>query len=204
MKIIDLSVPINEKTPVYPGDPKHEINQTANIDEQGWNECRLTFNTHFSTHIDAPYHMIKNGKKLSEYPLDKLIGEGVMLDVRNGFDLDILDSVEKDSIVLLWTGQSEKLYTSYFENANFVPKEFAEKLVKLNVKLIGIDSFSPDEPPFEVHKILLKNDVLIVENLTNLDKLANKKFRVFILPLKLENTDGAPCRAIAVLDLMGS
>jgi len=202
MKIMDLSIPINDKTPVYPGDPKQEINQTAHIEKEGWNEHRLTFNTHFSTHIDAPYHMLKDGKKLSEYSLDKLIGEGVVIDVRNGFDLNILDNsqIKKDSIVLLWTGQTKKLYSGYFENARFIPREFAEKLVKLGVKVVGLDSFSPDEPPFDVHKILLKHDILIVENLTNLDKLTGGNFRVFILPLKLENTDGAPCRVIALLD----
>lgn len=201
MKIVDLSVPIDDRTPVYPGDPKQEIKQIAHFDEQGWNEHRLTFNTHFSTHIDAPYHMIKDGKKLNEYPLDKLIGEGVVLDVREGFDLDVLNDsrIKKDSIVLLWTGQTKKLYSGYFEGAAFIPKEFAEKLVKLKVKAICLDSFSPDEPPFEVHKILLKHDILIVENLTNMDKLEDK-FRIFILPLKLENTDGAPCRVIALLD----
>lgn len=202
MKIVDLSIPIDDRTPVYPGDPKQEINQIANIEKDGWNEHRLTFNTHFSTHIDAPYHMLKNGKKLSEYPLEKLIGKGVVLDVRNGFNLDVLDDseVKKDSIVFLRTGQTEKLHSKYFENARFIPKEFAEKLVELGVKIVDLDSFTPDEPPFEIHKILLKHDILIIENLANLDELTDKNFRVFILPLKLENTDGAPCRAIALLE----
>src|SRR3989344_4992386 len=132
MNIVDLSIPIDNRTPVYPGDPKQEINQIAHIEKEGWNENRLIFNTHFSTHIDAPYHMLKDGKKLSEYSLDKLIGEGIVLDVRRGFDLDILEStkIKKGSIVFLWTGQTEKLYSGYFERATFIPAAFAEKLVK--------------------------------------------------------------------------
>ena len=179
MKIIDLSVAINEKTPVYPGDPKQEIVHVSHIGKDGWNEHRLTFNTHFSTHVDAPYHMLENGKKLSDYPLDRFTGEGVSIDARNGFGLDILEGIKKGSIILFWTGQSKKLYSGYFENAKFMPREFAKELIGLKPSLIGLDSFSPDEPPFETHKILLKNDILIAENLTNLDKLANKRFRVF-------------------------
>ena len=146
--------------------------------------------------------MTEDGKKLSEYPLEKFVGNGIVLDVRKGFDLNVLDDpkIKKDSIVLLWTGQTEKLYSGYFEDAKFIPKGFAEKLGKLGVKIVGIDSFSPDESPYEIHKILFKHDILIVENMKNLDKLADKNFKVFILPLKLENVDAAPCRAIAILD----
>ncbi len=63
MRIIDLSILIDERTPVYPGDPKQDIKQIATIEKEGWNEKRITFNSHFSTHIDAPFHMLKDGKK---------------------------------------------------------------------------------------------------------------------------------------------
>ena len=109
---------MDNKTPVYPGDPKQEIIQTAHLDKDGFNEHTLKFNTHFSTHIDAPYHMTEDGKKLSEYPLEKFVGNGIVLDVRKGFDLNVLDDpkIKKDSIVLLWTGQTEKLYSGYFDD----------------------------------------------------------------------------------------
>ncbi len=200
MKIIDLSIPIDEKTPVYPGDPKQEINHISTVEKEGWNEHRLTFNTHFSTHIDAPWHMIKDGKKLSEYPLDRFIGEGVLIDVRKGFDIKFLDKakVTKGSIVLLWTDHCKNLYKNYFEGAKFMPADFAKKLAKLKPKMVGMDIFSPDGPPFEIHKILLGADVLLIENMRNFDKLKGK-FKVFALPINLQNTDGAQCRAIAIL-----
>ena len=55
--IIDLSMPIDEKTPTWPADPKQEIRQLATVEKEGYNEKRLTINSHFSTHIDASLHM---------------------------------------------------------------------------------------------------------------------------------------------------
>ena len=63
-----------------------------------------------------------------------------------------------------------------------------------------MDSFTPDNEPYDVHKIFLKNDVLIVENLIDLNKLSGKRFQCFIMPMKITNADGAPCRIIAISD----
>jgi kynurenine formamidase len=81
-----------------------------------------------------------------------------------------------------------------------ISKDFARKLVEKEVSIIGLDSYTPDDEPYDVHKILLKEDILIVENLTNLDKLVGKRFNCYIAPLKIENSDGAPCRVIGILD----
>ena len=137
MEIIDLSVPIDDKTPVYPGDPKQEITHISSVEKDGWNEHRLTFNTHFSTHIDAPWHMIKDGKKLSEYPLERFIGDGVVVDVRKGFDAKRLDDakITTNSIVLIFTDHCKNLHNNYFEGAKFMPPEFAWKLAKLKPKM---------------------------------------------------------------------
>ena len=67
------------------------------------------------------------------------------------------------------------------------------------MKIVGIDSFSPDNEPFEVHKMFFKNEILIVENLVNLEKLNGKRFKCYIFPLKIQDADGAPCRVVGVL-----
>ena len=69
----------------------------------------------------------------------------------------------------------------------------------MNVKIIGLDSFTPDKEPFETHKLLFTKNICIVENLVNLKQLVGKKFECTILPLKLANADGAPCRVVAKL-----
>lgn len=188
--LIDLSMAIDENTPVYPGDPKPEVKKVATIAENGWNEKRISFNSHFSTHIDAPYHMLEDGKKLDEFPLDKFVGEAVVLDFANP-DLEL---VKEDDIVFFYTGQTEK---DLFKDYPKISKELAQKLIDKKVKIVGLDSFTPDDEPFEIHKMFFRNDILIVENLVNLKQLVGKRFECTIFPLKIRDADGAPCRVVA-------
>lgn len=222
MEIIDLTMMIDEQTPVFPDDPKQEIKQTSTIEKNGWNEKRISFNSHFSTHIDAPFHMLKEGKKLTDYPMNKFIGEGIVIDAKNNSELSLecmkdnnlksylnkfkknklgLDDVKQDDIVFFCTGHTKKAGSKeFFENNPTISKSLAQKLVDKKVKIIGLDSFSPDNAPFEIHKLFFKHDILIVENLVNLDKLIGKRFQCFILPLKIKDADGAPCRVIGIIE----
>ena len=61
--------------------------------------------------------------------------------------------------------------------------------------MIGMDMCSPDKPPFPIHKILLGNDILIIENLTNLQQLSGKRFTVYAFPAKFQ-LDGALVRVV--------
>jgi kynurenine formamidase len=193
MAILDLTMPLDERTPVFPGDPKQEIVQIATIAQNGWNEKRLTFNTHFSTHIDAPYHMLPRGKKLSEYPIETFIGKAIVLDLDN----PELDAVEQDDIVFLYTGHTKKAYTAdFFIDNPIISEELAHALIKKHVRIVGLDSYTPDNDPYPVHKLLFQHHILIVENLINLHELRGKRFECTILPLKLAE-DGGPCRVVA-------
>lgn len=201
MKVIDLSMLIDEKTPVFSGDSKQEIKQIATITENGWNEKRITFNSHFSTHLDAPLHMLENAKSLSDFPIDYFIGEGIVLDVRGQKEINSnLENVKENDIVFFFTGHTEKAYSQeFFKNNPVITKETAEKLIKKKIKIVGLDSFTPDNSPYLIHKMLLKKNILIVENLVNLNELKGR-FNCYILPLNLKNADGAPCRIIGIID----
>jgi kynurenine formamidase len=152
--------------------------------------------------MDAPLHMIGEGKRMDEIAVEKFIGPGVVLDARGKeiIDADLFDSVEvpEDSIVLIYTGFGSKYReASYYNNQPTVSEDFAKKAVELKVKIVGMDIFGPDKPPYLVHKILLGNETLIIENLTNLDLLLNEEnFDVIALPMKL-HTDAAPVRVVA-------
>jgi|SRR3989344_9436928 len=203
MKIIDLSIPMNEKTPAYAGDPKIEIEQIAIIEKNGWSEKRIHCNTHCGTHLDAPSHMIPKGKTLDDLPLETFQGEGILIDVRKReITIKCLKEhkIKSKSVVLFLTGQSDLIYTNYYKHAKFIPEDVAHELVKLKVKAIGIDSFSPDQEPYPIHKILLPKNIIIIENITNLKALVGKKFKVQYFPLKITNGDGAPCRALAFVE----
>jgi hypothetical protein len=114
-----------------------------------------------------------------------------------GLFVEVGSEVKKGDIVLLRTDHTKNIHEEdYFSTNPVISFKLAEKLVEKKVKMVGIDSFSPDNSPFQIHKLLLSNDILILENLMNLDKIAKPRFKLYAFPLKLEN-DGAPCRAVA-------
>jgi len=206
MQIIDLTHRFDSDMPVYPGDPHPTLRQIADIQGSGFTDHELHTAMHVGTHIDAPLHMIAEGKYLSEISIQRFVGRGHLIDARKctkEIPMELLDSkkIEKDDIILVMTGFS-KLYKEkeYYESYPELSSAFAEKAVKLGVKMVGMDIPSPDRQPFPVHKILLKNEILIIENLTNLDALISiDRFTVFALPIKLY-ADAAPSRVIAVID----
>jgi arylformamidase len=203
MKIIDLSVPLNENTPVYPGDPKVETKPAGVLEKDGYNDCIITMGNHNGTHVDAPIHMIEGGKTLADLDISNFAGRGVYIKLRDKkFDLEQVRSagIKADDIVLFHTGMSD-VYNdakTYYEEYPGIPEDIANYLVEQKVKMVGVDMCSVDHEPFAVHKILLGGNVLIIENLTNLTELEGKEFEVFALPIKLE-VDGAPARVIAKL-----
>ena len=196
---IDLTMEISGRTPTFPGDPATKIEPVATIERDGWNEKKVELRTHFGTHIDAPYHMLADGKKLDEFPIETFIGEAVVVDARGISEIkkEHLPELGSADMVLFYTGHSEKAFDAdYFTNNPVLLEETAEELASHGVKIVGIDSFTPDNEPYNVHKILFAKDILILENLMNLEKIG-KKCKLYIAPLNLKAADGAPARVIA-------
>lgn len=203
MKYIDLTHTFTSDMPVYPGDPKSTLEQVAHIDKDTYNDHKITTVMHVGTHMDAPLHMIENGKRMDEINPERFFGKGILIDVRGKMNIDssVLEGIEieKDSIVLLYTGFGSKYRTDdYFKDYPELKEDFANKMVESGVKMVGMDMLGPDyDKPWLTHKILLGNDITILENLTNLDQLLNvKDFEVIALPAKFQ-ADAAPVRVIA-------
>jgi kynurenine formamidase len=194
MKIVELSVRIDENTPVYPGDAKPKIERAGKFEDLGWNVKRFTFNSHFATHIDAPYHMLKDGKKLDELPLETFAGPGVILDASK----PKLSLVKEGDIVFFCTCNNEE--QEFYEDKFAIPKDVAQKLIDKKIRMVGFDLPGPDFPPYELHNLFFKNNIPIAENLVNLKSLINTRCKLYALPLFIRDSDGAPCRAIAILD----
>lgn len=198
MKFVDLSVLVNEHTPVYPGDPPVKIDLAGVFEQDGYTDHLLHFGTHTGTHIDAPLHMIDGGQTLDQIPIESFISRGRLVESLD-FTKVKQAGIEQGDIVLFRTGMSERFHESdYFEKSPEIPEEVANYLVEKKVKMIGMDMASPDHPPYEIHRLLLGEGILIIENLTNLDQLAGKQFTVYALPMKFA-LDGAPARVIAQL-----
>lgn len=200
MKFIDLSVLVNEETPVYPGDPPIKIEPAGVFAKDGYNDHLVSIGTHVGTHIDAPFHMIEGGKTLDQVPLDQFIGRGRLIKIENKiFKLEKIKQadIQKGDIVLFYTGFGDIYHKAeYLTDYPEIPVEIANYLVAKKIKMVGVDMISVDHPPFRTHKILLGGGVLIIENLTNLAELAGQEFTVYALPIKFQ-IDAAPAHVIA-------
>jgi arylformamidase len=199
MRLVDLTMPINAVTPVLPGDPLPEFRRLLSFEKDGINLHRVSMNTHFGTHIDSPWHMTGDGKRLSDFPIERFIGRAMLFDVRGQkeIDIDLLDS-DFPEIVILRTDRTRLIGSPvFFKDNPVVGRRLAEKLAAKHVGMIGMDSHTVDNEPYEVHKILFKHEILILENLVNLDQIGSTTFTLLALPLKLDKLDGAPCRAVA-------
>jgi kynurenine formamidase len=203
MQLIDLSVSLNEQTPVYPGDPPTKIEPAGTIQESGFRDSYISFDTHLGTHIDAPAHVLTDGQSLEKFPLERLIGRGRSISIKNKvFDLEDIkqQDIQADDIVLFHTGMSnEYLKPAYFDDYPKIPDTVANYLVACGVKMVGVDMCSVDHDQPIIHKIFLSAGVLIIENLTNLASLSGKQFTVYALPLKFA-LDGSPARVIAQIE----
>lgn len=73
-------------------------------------------------------------------------------------------------------------------------------MISKKPKMILFDIPTPDSFPFPIHKALLENNILIVENVCNMKELIDKRFKVYALPLNFNAFDGSPCRAFAEVE----
>ena len=110
--------------------------------------------------------------------------------------------IPNDATIIIATGWYKNLTKkTYFEKNPGLSSSAADYLSSKKINLVGIDSPSIDvgsNKEFSVHKILSKNNIIIVENLANLEKIKSPKFKFIALPLKLKDATGSPIRAIAV------
>ncbi|MBC8384302.1 MAG: cyclase family protein [Candidatus Cloacimonetes bacterium] len=203
-KYIDLSQTLENRMLVYQGHPETELKSLASVEKDGYTNHLLTTGLHTGTHIDAPGHMLVDGVQHNAFPLDRYINSGVILNAkgRKIIDSSIIDkSIPKGSIVLVYTGHDKNFKKeNYYTEFPVIDKSLAEELIKAEISMIGLDTPSPDGPPYEIHKLFFENNIMIAEHLTNLDKLLEvQKFEVFALPLK-NKLNEMLARVIAVVE----
>lgn len=202
--IIDLSHLIVDGIPVFPGDEETVLHQSRRFEKDHYNNHQLSINMHAGTHIDGPMHLTDSNIYLNELSLETFIGEGGLLDVSTQTTIHYKEEyehiIQPHQIVLLYTGHSKHFGDAkYFTDYPVLTPEFAELLIRKQVKMIGMDTPSPDKHPFDIHKYLFNHGMPIAENLTNLEQLLNvKSFEVIALPLHIKS-DSSLARVIARL-----
>jgi arylformamidase len=189
---------------VYPGDPVPQIEAVRRIaDGDPCNLSLLHMGSHTGTHVDAPYHFLKDGPRLGQVPLDRMVGACVVADLRGrrAVDAAALRDVktERGDILLCLTDNSAKWAAPEFQrDFTFVTKDAAEVLVERGVRALGMDYLSIEEfgsPDFPVHHRLLGAGVFVIEGL-DLRAVTPGRYYLVCLPLRFPGLDGAPARAV--------
>ncbi len=204
MKLIDLSQPIKSGMPVYPGDSEVKLEQSRKFNIDGYNNHSISTQMHIGTHLDGRMHMLEVDEYIGNKPLESFFGSGGIIHAENEELIRMkpgyLEIIREKEIILLNTGMAKRYGTEEYYLAHPVlDMDFCKYLAENKVKLVGFDLPSPDRYPFEVHKFLFKNNIMILENLTNLDKLSNTdEFEICAFPLKLE-ADSSMTRAVAII-----
>ena len=212
MKIIDLTLTISESIPTFPGSPKPSFIDWDNLKDDGYNLELLFLSSHTGTHMDAPFHFVKKGKKIHEINPSRFVSEAILVKIRSKVitktDIQKFEKkhrkIESGSTVIFFTGWQKNLKKDFYFTKNpGLSASAANYLALKKINLVGIDSPSIDlgsNSKFSAHHIFSKKGILIVENLANLEKIQSSKFQLVVLPLKLKDATGSPVRAIALID----
>jgi arylformamidase len=214
-EIIDLSYEINENMLTFsaPWHPKVEISQLGKISEVGRETRKLTLGSHTGTHVDAPLHFIKNGNSIDSIPLSALLGPVTIINFTHLSEnecvtVEMLTKIKVTKRIIFNFGWGKYWATDkFYKNYPFFSAEAVQYLISKKVKLIGLDTPSPDDGRIDIkgvlntpkdspmHKLFLLNKVILVEYLANLDTIKDtKNWNICVMPLKIKGGDGSPAR----------
>lgn len=208
--IIDLTHKITPAIPMYPGDEPPAFFAAATLARNQYRATRFTLDSHTGTHMDAPAHLLADGAGLDELPVSQFCGRAVVLDVSRfgpgavieAEDLEPYREVLRTADFALFYTGCEKLWGTpeYLSGYPTLSEEAARQLLCYGLKGVGVDACSVDRQntdTLQVHQVFLQNGMIILENLC-LRKIAGRTdVMLFALPLKFENADGSPIRAVA-------
>ncbi|GAB4399935.1 MAG: cyclase family protein [Anaerolineales bacterium] len=208
MRTYDITLPLSNLLPTWPGDPRPVIERFARMEDGSpANVSQISMSAHTGTHVDAPYHFVKDGETVERMSLKMLIGRAYVLDVSyvDQITAETLNNAEippRTRRLLFKTRNSNHWaygHRDFDENYVSIMPDAAQLLVERGVRLVGVDylSVAPFNDPAPTHQILLGAGVIIVEGL-DLSGVSEGRYTLYCLPLKLLGADGAPARAVLV------
>lgn len=214
MRLIDLTHPITVGMPVFPGSEGPRVEPVAHYEREGFRETLLTFSSHTGTHMDAPSHLYRGGVSLDRFPVSQFVGSAVVIDCSElceGQAITMVhverrrEAAERAEFLLFRTGWDRHWgEEAYFGDYPCIGLEVADYILQSGKKGIGLDTMGLD-PIADTHltrhkKLLREGALIVIENLRNLDALGDGLFTLCALPLLYGDADGAPVRAIAIMD----
>lgn len=200
--------------PVYPGTEKPRLEKANTYEVDGFKETKLNMYSHTGTHVDPPAHLFADKITLDAYSVEQFVGDALVIDCKHlGLGEPItmkelapyVEDIFKVDFLLFNTGWDKKWGSNdYFGDYPCIDDEVLDFIINRKFKGIGFDVIGLD-PIADVnltrHKKLFSNTQTInIENLKNLHLLGNKPFKFICLPIKIENSDGSPVRAIGIIE----
>jgi arylformamidase len=198
----DISLNIEEGMLSFPGDTVPEFNKIKEIDNDNYNLSNMMVSVHVGTHVDAPSHFIKNGKTINELSPERFLGDVQVVEIKDDKEIskEELEKVEFYSDKILFKTQNSNMISDKDFNNDFVylNHEGAKYLIESGINFIGIDYLtieSIDTQEFTVHKLLLKNNVIVLEGI-NLKEIKPGNYKMIAPPLKIKGAEASPVRAL--------
>ena len=211
MKIIDLTHFISEDMPVYPGTEQPKLKQANTYEKDGFKETLMTMYSHTGTHMDPPNHLFADRTTLDKFPVSQFVGKALVIDCKDLTEGDTitLDRIARygkkaeDAEFLLFNLGWDKRWGTedYYGDYPCINDDVVNFIIETGKKGVGLDVIGIDpiaDEDLTIHKKLFReHEIVNIENLKDLDKCGDDLFWFFALPLKWENADGAPIRAVA-------
>lgn len=211
MTVIDLTHAITPDMPVYPGTEKPVFMPANSYEKDSFKETKISFFTHTGTHMDPPAHLYAGRTTLDQFPIDQFIGKALVIDVRHLKEGEAItmkeiekygDLPNKADFLLFNLGWDKMWGTdAYFGDYPCIDDEVLSYIMSGSFKGIGFDVIGLD-PIADVNlvrhnRLFKEKDIVNIENLRNLDLCPETLFSFSCFPLKIENSDGSPIRAVA-------
>ncbi|SDL31817.1 cyclase family protein [Halarsenatibacter silvermanii] len=208
MKIYDISMTIDSKMPVYKGrkNKKPEFKTISDHKSDTVHESEITLNIHTGTHVDTPLHMLPGGADTTQLEEEFIFSCQVvdLTNVKKKITADDLKfhKVKNSEFILFKTRNSRPGYLKKNpKNFVYVAEGAALKLSEINPEGVGIDALGIErnQPNHPTHRLLLQNSIIILEGL-RLNNIPAGSYRLILAPLKLNNLEGAPARALLMTE----
>lgn len=181
---------------VYPGDPAPEKKVISSMEKgDSYNLSSFSMCAHNGTHIDAPFHFIRDGKTVDKTCLDAFVGMAYVAEhqgIVSGDDaVEILAKAKEQN--------PEAAQRILIKGSAEVSSEAAKVFASSEILLLGNESqtVGPEDAPMEVHVILLGADVVLLEGI-RLKDVSEGVYLLNAAPLNLSGADGSPCRAVLI------
>ncbi len=210
MKWIDLTHPMKDGQPSFPGDPVLRMAPHATIEKNRCNVTQLAMGSHQGTHLDALYHFIPDGRRIDEMPLEWFYGPATVLRIPKPARAEITEDDLKPFEARLVPGARVIYETGwhrhygqadYFTDFPSLTQGAAAYLAGRRLRMLGMDTPTPGWEYYEVDHLLQQRpaEIVIVESLANLDAVPDD-FLFIGFPLAFAGGDGSPIRAVAGID----